>query len=85
MTIDRIKDALTAQPFVPFDVRLADGRSFTVPHPDYLVIPPARRPRDVEVFTVKPDAEPDEYRSHRVDLALIIELTIPTTSDAQAK
>jgi hypothetical protein len=79
MTIERIRTALTRQPFVPFDVRLVDGRSFTIEHTDYLAVPPIKRPRDVIVFTPKPD-DPDEYRSHHIDIALIVELTIPTTS-----
>ena len=33
----RSRDAL---PFVPFDVRLADGRVFHVPHPDYISVSP---------------------------------------------
>jgi hypothetical protein len=33
MTAEVIRDALTASPFVPFVLRLADGRTFQVDHP----------------------------------------------------
>jgi hypothetical protein len=79
MTADRIREALTAQPFIPFDLRLVDGRSFTIPHTDYVSVPPIKRPRDILIYTDRPD-DPDEYRAHRVDLALVLELTVPTTT-----
>lgn len=84
MTIDRIREALTDAPFVPFDLRLVDGRHFTITHPDYLTIPPARRPRDILVFTTRPEGPEDEYRTHRIDAALIVEITTPTTAEATA-
>lgn len=34
MDIAGVRDALHSQPFVPFTIRLADGRSLPVPHPD---------------------------------------------------
>jgi hypothetical protein len=39
MTADQIRDALTRQPFEPFDLRLIDGRSFAIHHADYLSVP----------------------------------------------
>ena len=84
MTIDRIREALTVAPFVAFDLRLVDGRHFTITHPDYLTIPPARRPRDILVFTTRPEGPNDEYRTHRIDAALIVEITTPATAEATA-
>ncbi len=35
MTIEKVREDLHANPFVPFNVRLADGRSIPVMHPDF--------------------------------------------------
>src|SRR4051812_17636655 len=36
MTIEQLRAAHRAKPFRPFTVRIADGRSFLVHHPDFL-------------------------------------------------
>jgi hypothetical protein len=79
MTAERIREAVTAQPFVPFDLRLVDGRSFAIRHTDYVAVPPIQRPRDILVFSPMAD-NPDEYRTHRIDLALVIEFTTPSVA-----
>jgi hypothetical protein len=43
MTIEQMRITREANPFLPFTVRLADGRSFRVPHRDYLSISPSNR------------------------------------------
>ncbi len=43
MTIEDLRTAWKREPFCPFRINLSDGRSLTVPHPDFLAIPPARR------------------------------------------
>lgn len=35
MTIEKVRDVLHANPFVPFSIRLADGRSIPVLHQDF--------------------------------------------------
>jgi len=42
MDITGVRDALHSQPFVPFTIRLADGRSLPVPHPDFVALTPRR-------------------------------------------
>jgi hypothetical protein len=42
MDIDEIRGALHRQPFEPFTIRLADGRSLPVPHPDFVAVAPRR-------------------------------------------
>ncbi len=42
MDIAGVRDALHKQPFEPFAIRLADGRSLPVPHPDYVAVGPRR-------------------------------------------
>ena len=68
MTIDKLREVLHAQPFQPFTIRTADGRSVPVPHPDFIsVSPPGRM---VHVFR-------KDGRSEFIDLLLVtsIELT----------
>jgi len=42
MDIQAIREALHRQPFEPFSIRLADGRSLPVPHPDFVALGPRR-------------------------------------------
>ena len=43
MNVDQIRLVREANPFVPFTVHLADGRSHRVPHRDYLSLSPVGR------------------------------------------
>ena len=43
MTVERLHNAHRASPFRPFTIRLADGRSFLVRHPDFLSRSPSGR------------------------------------------
>ena len=43
MDIAGIRDAITRQPFLPFELRLADGRGMPVRHPDFIMISPNNR------------------------------------------
>ena len=40
MTIQQLRAAYKATPFRPFTLHMADGRSFPVPHPDFLSMSP---------------------------------------------
>jgi hypothetical protein len=71
MPAEVIRDAFTASSFVPFSLRLADGRSFEVSHPDFVSIPPGR-PRVVLVYTATDN--PEHHRSHWLELGLVAEL-----------
>ncbi len=42
MDIAGIREALHKQPFEPFSISLADGRSLPVPHPDFVAVHPRR-------------------------------------------
>ena len=42
MDISGIRDALHSEPFEPFVIRLVDGRSLPVPHPDFVALTPRR-------------------------------------------
>jgi hypothetical protein len=43
MTLEQLRRHHQAQPFQPFDIHLADGRTLAVPHPELLaIVPPGR-------------------------------------------
>ncbi len=41
MTTEHLRSVLRASPFLPFIIRMADGRTFHVPHPDFVWIRPS--------------------------------------------
>lgn len=43
MTTDQIRNALRAQPFRPFRLHLADGRSFEIRHAEFMALSPGGR------------------------------------------
>jgi hypothetical protein len=51
MHVDRIRQAIRRHPFVPFLLRLNDGREFRIPHPDYIAV--SRR----EVYVIDAESE----------------------------
>ncbi len=74
-----LRNLLTAQPFRPFRIRLDDGQSFEVTHPDMLWL--ARRVAVVGVF----EPGPERYLQRHVTIALIhISSIEPLTADSQA-
>jgi hypothetical protein len=66
MTLDQLRTAIRAQPFRPFTICLADGRSFNVRHPDFVLITPEAS----RTFVVAESGE--DYRI--VDLLLVSSL-----------
>jgi hypothetical protein len=43
MTVEQLRSTHRAAPFRPFVIHMADGRTFTIKHPDYLfIMPPGR-------------------------------------------
>ena len=67
MTIEQFRNAHRAQPFRPFTIHLADGRRFSVPHPDFLSQSPAGR----TIIVYHPD---DSFSI--IDLLLVTELEV---------
>jgi hypothetical protein len=72
MTIEQLQAVYNAQPFRPFDLHLADGRSIPVQHRDFMMTVP--RGRTIVV------AEPDG-RLHILDLLLITDIEIGPARD----
>jgi hypothetical protein len=75
MTIQQLRTAHRASPFRPFTVRMADGRAFSVPHPDFLSMSPTGR-------TVIIYQEDEEFSILDLLLMTEIEMTQNTTSRA---
>jgi hypothetical protein len=67
MTTEHIRRLYETQPFVPFTIHLADGRSISVPHGDFLALGPTGR--TVIVY------QPDES-FNIVDLLLVTDLKV---------
>ncbi len=52
MNTGEIRKFRDARPFVPFTIIMVDGRRFTVPHPDFIWVPP--EPRGTWVYVHDP-------------------------------
>ena len=74
MTAEQLRAMRNSQPFRPFTIHLADGRSFSVPHRDFVSQSPGGRTIIVygaeESFSV-------------LDLFLVTELEVQEKSDSQ--
>ena len=71
MTVEQLRRTHRAVPFQPFTIRMADGRQFRVPHPDFLSMSPSGR-----IATIYHD---DDSAS-LVDLLLMTELELTPAS-----
>ena len=68
MRAEEIREAQRAQPFSPFTMHLADGREFTVVHPDFLFVSRSGRMAHVEDL---------EGNGELIDPLMVVNLTIP--------
>jgi hypothetical protein len=67
MTTEQFRATLHQQPFRPFTIHMADGRTFAVAHPDFVAQSPSGR----TVIVIQPD---ESYSV--LDLLLISELEV---------
>ncbi|MFO0873434.1 MAG: hypothetical protein U0575_05625 [Phycisphaerales bacterium] len=74
MTVERVRAAWKAQPFLPFRIHMADGRSVFVGHPDYMSMAPQSR-----IFAVH-HAHDDGMDF--VDLLLVTAIEVPASEIA---
>jgi hypothetical protein len=76
---DSIRRAMHSQPFRPFLLKLVDGSVHTVRHPDYIAISPGRRPREITFYVDKGGESEgaDDFETHWIDLALVMEVIVP--------
>ena len=76
MKIDKIREALHADPFRPFWIRLADGGRLAVKHEDFVAVEPAGR----ELIVYQSD------NSHQiVDVLLVTRLKVQARNGAHPK
>ena len=75
MTIQQLRSAHRAAAFQPFTIHMADGRTFPVPHPDFLSMSPSGR-------TVIIYQENEEFSI--LDLLLMTEIDINQNAAARA-
>ncbi len=75
MTVEQLRNFHKAQPFRPFTIHLADGRSIPVPHSEFLSHSPSGRTAIVY--------HPDDTWSV-IDLLLVTELRAQPESAAKA-
>lgn len=68
MTVDQLRRLHQSRPFQPFEIHLADGRSFAVDHPEVLAISPPGRTIGVGV---------EDGTIEIVDLLLVTSLKPP--------
>lgn len=71
-TIDQLQIVQKAAPFRAFEIRLADGRSYRVPHPEHLAVDPRPRAHAAIFF------DPKGLETHLLDIALIAEIVFAT-------
>jgi hypothetical protein len=67
MTMEQFRTTLHQQPFRPFTIRMADGRAFDVPYPDFVAV--SRGGQTVIVFQ-------DGENYSVLDLVLMSELQV---------
>jgi hypothetical protein len=67
-TIQQVRDAMHRQPFRGFTVRLVDGRSYHVKHPDFISVPENPRGRNLVIH---------HQGTHQVDILLVVEIEEP--------
>jgi hypothetical protein len=69
MTIQQLRATATAQPFVPFTLRLADGRQYDIDHPDFI----ASHPQGRTIIVFKPGLNGD---LEIIDLLLVVGIEV---------
>jgi hypothetical protein len=73
---------MRAEPFRPFSLRLVDGTVYDVKHPDWISVPPVRRPREV-IYYVVANESGEDYQARWLDLGLVMEVIVPSAPAAR--
>ncbi|WP_428388158.1 hypothetical protein [Mucisphaera sp.] len=76
MTVQQLQTVYRAQPFKPFTIRMADGRSFLIPHSEYLSF--SKRGRTVVIHHLTDD----EFSI--IDLMLMTEIQVHDGNNEKA-
>lgn len=72
MTIEQLRAVHQARPFQPFTIHLADGRSYFVPHSEFI----SHSPNGRTVIVFRAD---DSFEI--IDLLLVVSLEVHRTSE----
>jgi hypothetical protein len=81
-TAESIRLAMRQQPFRPFSLRLVDGTIYEIKDPDWISVPPVRRPREA-IYHVPSPGEGEGYQTRWIDLGLVMEVIVPNSPTAQ--
>jgi hypothetical protein len=73
VTLEQVRKAYAAQPFVPFVLHLADGREVPVRSREFMTEP---RGRTITVY-------PSEDRAHVIDILLVTDLEFDDRAGAR--
>ena len=73
MKSDVVRRLLAEQPFRPFTLHMADGRSVTIEHPEMIIAPPDER----MVLVCYDDTQ------HLIDLFLVTDATMSREKDRE--
>ena len=76
MTIEQLRNFYSAQPFQPFIMHLADGRSIPVLHPEFMASAPSGR--TITVY------QPDDTLNV-IDLLLVTDLELKPAKNGSGK
>lgn len=76
MTTLQLHELHTARPFTPFDIVMADGTRYHVPHPEYLAY--VKGARTCVVFTTK-------HVARQLDLLLMTALEVSPRSSKRRR
>ena len=77
MTIDEVRKAFNAQPFMPFTLYLADGRQFPVVSREFMALSPVGR--TVAIY------QPNEGMVDVIDLLLVTSLQLNVPGNGSPK
>jgi hypothetical protein len=71
MTVQELQGAIAQKPFKPFLIKMADGETFRITHPDFIWYP--KPSRTVHVYDERSD------RKFILDLVLMSQLVLTTS------
>ena len=74
VTAEELREIQHASPFRPYTIRMADGRSFQVPHPDFVWIAP--RGRTLVVAQPRPGEDLADDPMSILDMMLVTEIQL---------
>lgn len=78
MTIEQLRSTQKAQPFVPFTLHLADGRSYRIEHPDFI----SSHPQGRTIIVYKPGENGD---LEILDLLLVVGIEVHKSASTERK